>query len=121
MAAPYRVSNIIPHECSSITGFKYVFVSPTPIRPPRLDVDKPDGRFPDCDLALPSQRDTVKLQAVVDARAGTHLHGRADDMKVEPGRRYAFQICSAGEKSKHVLNRLGKPLFGFERIQLQFR
>ena len=86
-----------------------VRVHPRAVGPAALLVDEALGRLPARDLGLPSQRDPVEAQAVVNPHAGPQHDAGREDLEVQPGRRQRLEVSGVGKELKDFVPRPRQP------------
>src|SRR5215216_229515 len=109
-----RTSRITSQPASHWNGTSKSTTSTT--RVPLL-VDEVLGRLPARYFRLPSQRDAVQAQAIVDAHARPQDDRRREDLEVQPRRRQRFQVGGIGKELKDLVARAGQPDLGREAHQ----
>src|SRR5689334_18001460 len=93
-----------------------MFMPPKFVWPTNLLVDKPRGRFPNGDLALPAKRNPVQAQPIIDHGTLADLQGaRGQDLKLQPARRKQLEPACVREEFEHHVSRAGHELRGFKQ------
>ena len=100
------VNSILGQSLIRTEGLKSVLVIPNFIRPPKLLIHETIGRLPGFDLSSPLDRQSVKLQPVVDQSTLLHFDWRrSDNLKFQPRRRDRLKVTSIGKEAKNLFER----------------
>src|SRR2546430_14899831 len=80
-----------------------------------LCIDEFTGRIPGRDLRLPTKRDAMDSQSIIDQRSGTHFNrARSENHEVQPGRRDGLKIARVRKEVEYNFDRLRQPLLSFK-------
>ena len=106
------IANSIGAKSTFTALFETVFVNPPPIRTFDLFVDKPVWRFPDGYLCLPSHRNPVNPDPVVDECPNPHFNvTRRENFEMEPRGCHRSQVFGVGEKGENLRRGRREPKF----------
>src|SRR5208337_4534968 len=112
------VSNHVTHQSSPIHCLKAMGMVPEPVRALGLHVHKLVRRIPGLNLGQPPQGQSVPTEPVLDSGSRPHVDwlGR-ENPKAQERRRDLFEVPGVRKEGKHVLDRLGNPLFAPQEVR----
>ena len=100
-AARDGVFDFVSDESAAIFLFESVFVMPVAVGAAELVVGEKVGRIPAGDFTFPADRDAMKFEFVLDARAKTNDDRFwSEDLKIQERRRELFEMFGGGEEGE---------------------
>ena len=100
-AAGDCVFDFVVDKCAAIFLFEGMFVMPVAVGAAELVIGEKVGWIPAGDFAFPADRNAVKFEFVLDARAeGNGDWFRREDLEIEEGRSELFEMFSGGEEGE---------------------
>jgi len=109
------VFDFVADKGAGIAIFEGVFVMPVSVGAAELVVGKEVGWIPASDCAFPADKDAVKFELVLNARAERNDDGlRREDAEVEEGRSELFEMFGGGEVREDLCEGMREPECGIE-------
>src|SRR3954471_7538875 len=117
-----RVVDAVAHERAALDRLELVDVVPELVGTADLPIDERAPFLPALDPGSPAHRDAVKLQPILDQRAGLHPDRLwCDDLEAEPARSDPLEIARRGIELEDLVDRPRDYLLALKGVSCQGR